>query len=242
MKPMNRRNIVYYPVILYLLLLLVAWLLSWLFGVMNIVDDAGNMRSLMTAEGVRRAVRSSAEVINAAPWGCAMLVVVSAGLFASSGLLRLVCDVAILHRITINQRRAGFMALLVLLLYIIVLLMSVMAPWRLLMGVTDEISVSPLARGWLLLMSVGVLSVSGIYGYVYGNFRSIMDVMNGVGKGVEFFIPAFMAILPATALLSCMQYMGVFDIFGGFSSARETVEDVVYFFPFLFVLFTRNRF
>lgn len=239
---MNRRNIVYYPVIFYLLLLLVAWLLSWLFGVMNIVDDAGNMRSLMTAEGVRRAVRSSAEVINAAPWGCAMLVVVSAGLFSSSGLLRLFCDVVILHRITINQRRAGVMALLVLLLYIIVFLMSVMAPWRLLMGVTDEISVSPLAKGWLLLLSVGVLSVSGIYGYVYGNFRSIMDVMNGVGKDVEFFIPAFMAILPATALMSCMQYMGVFDILGNSSSVRETVEDIVYFFPFLFVLFARNKF
>ncbi len=233
---MNRKNIPYYPLILYISLLLVAWLFSWLFGVLHLVDNSSEIKSLMTAEGIRNAVRSSSDIVNAAPWGSAMMFIVSMGMLYSSGLFGLICDIVSFRRITINQRRAGYMSLLILLLYLIVLVMSVISPWRLLMSVTDDVSVSPLARGWLLLLATAVFSVSGIYGYVYGNFRSIMDVMRGIGKSAVFFIPALMAMLPATALLSSLQYMGVFEFFGVSSCFSGYLSDFVYIFPYFFLI------
>lgn len=232
---MNRRGIYYFPVLAYTFLLLFVWLLSWVVGVVGIVEDGNSMNSLMTAEGLRWAVRNSILTANDAPWGTAMLVLVIIGLLDGSGFLRLLDD--LLHRrpVTVNSRRAAFAALFVLVLYIVVLCLCVVAPWRLLMGVTDSFSSSPMSRGWLLLSFFGVLFFSFIYGYVYGNFRSATDVVHGVGLCVARFVPALLAMLPATALLSCVRYMNLFAWVGVDDAMVASIADVVYLLPFLFV-------
>ncbi len=238
---MNKRTAYYLPALAYIVLLLLVWLLSWIIGVVNIVDDGNLMNSLMTSEGLRWALRSSEQSLNNAPWGTAMFILVIFGLLDCSGLLRLFGDIISFRTISVNRRRAAYMALLALLLYVCLLCLSVLSSWRLLMGVTDDFSSSPIMHGWMLLLFIATLFVSVIYGYVYGNFRSTTDVICGVGCSVAKFIPALLAMLPATAVLSCLQYMGLPAFWGLSDVHMEYAGILFYLLPFLFVAFLNLR-
>ena len=237
---MNRKGVFYFPLLLYLFLLLSLWLLSWFFGVLQLVfNSTFVVGNLITAEGMRWALRSSLNVVDSAPWGVAMLSVVTYATLAASGLLRLAGDIFSGRMLAANQRRAVAVAAIMLLLYLLLLFACTVAPWNFLLGASYNISVSPLARGWLLLLFIAVLSVSLSYGYVYGNFRSIIDILQGVEENVKMFIPAFLSMLPAVALLSCMHYMAVFELMNLNAATVCTIENVVYAFPFVFVLIVR---
>ncbi|MBR5476561.1 MAG: hypothetical protein IKV17_07070 [Bacteroidaceae bacterium] len=238
---MNSRKILYFPILLYVIALLSLWLLSWLLGVMQLlVDGTFVMGNLMTAEGIRWALRSSLNVVDSAPWGVAMLSVVTYATLAASGLLRLVGDIFSGRMLTANQRRAVAVAAIMLLLYLLLLFACTVAPWNFLLGASYNVALSPLARGWLLVLFVGVLLLSLSYGYVYGNFRSIIDALQRVEENVKMFIPAFLSMLPAVALLSCMRYMAVFELMNMSTTAVCATENIVYAFPFLFVLIVRT--
>jgi hypothetical protein len=238
---MNRKGVFYFPLLLYLFLLLSLWLLSWFFGVLQLVfNSTFVVGNLITAEGMRWALRSSLNVVDSAPWGVAMLSVVTYATLAASGLLRLAGDIFSGRMLAANQRRAVAVAAIMLLLYLLLLFACTVAPWNFLLGASYNISVSPIARGWLLLLFIAVLSVSLSYGYVYGNFRSIIDILQGVEENVRIFIPAFLSMLPAVALLSCMHYMAVFELMNLNVATVCTIENVVYAFPSLFVLIVRT--
>lgn len=231
---MNRSKICFYPVIVYCILLVLLWLLSWLLGVVQLLDGNRLINSLMTAEGVRWAVRNSLLVTDGAPWGSAFLLLTSFGLLVSSGFLRFLCDMFFMRRLSPNRSKAGVMALVVMFVYIFILLLCMMTPWRLLMGVTSDVLSSPLVKGGQLLFLIGSFFVSGIYGYVYGNFRSIIDVVQGVCSFIESYVPALLAMLPANGLLSCMQYMGLFALWNIDETMLEVVLFVLCLLPFLF--------
>ena len=238
---MNRKGVFYFPLLLYLFLLLSLWLLSWFFGVLQLVfNSTFVVGNLITAEGMRWALRSSLNVVDSAPWGVAMLSVVTYATLAASGLLRLAGDIFSGRMLAANQRRAVAVAAIMLLLYLLLLFACTVAPWNFLLGASYNISVSPIARGWLLLLFIAVLSVSLSYGYVYGNFRSIIDALQRVEENVRIFIPAFLSMLPAVALLSCMHYMAVFELMNLNAATVCTIENVIYAFPFLFVLIVRT--
>lgn len=234
---MNRERISYFPLNLYMVLLLSLWLLSWLLGVLQLlVEDTLVLRNLMTAEGVRWALRSSLNSVESAPWGVSMVLVAAYGAIKASGLTQLFGGLLARRALTAVQRRAVVVASVMLLLYVVLLFVCTVAPWQFLLGATADVLVSPLIRGWLLVFFVGVLLVSLSYGYVYGNFRSAIDVLQGVGENAKIFIPALLSLLPATAMLSCMQYMGIPAFLGIDIFYMEIVEDIVCFFPFCFVL------
>lgn len=234
---MNRERISYLPLMLYMVLLLSLWLLSWLLGVLQLlIEDTFALRNLMTAEGVRWALRSSLNSVESAPWGVSMVLVAACGAIEASGLTQLFCGFFARRALTAVQRRAVAIASVMLLLYVSLLFACTVAPWQFLLGATADVSASPLARGWLLILLLGVLLVSLSYGYVYGNFRSTIDVLQGVGESAKIFIPALLSLLPATAMLSCMHYMGIPAFLGVDAHSMAIVEDIVYFAPFLFVL------
>jgi hypothetical protein len=111
--------------------------------------------------------------------------------------------------------------------------MSAVSPWKILSGVTDEAALSPLVQGWAMLLFVGVLSVSLIYGFIYGNYRSIMDVIVSTGRTFILFVPAVMALLPASGIVPCLQYAGVQPIPG---IPWEIVSSILYLLPFIYVM------
>lgn len=231
-------NIRYYPIAFYTAILVAVWLLSWLFGIYEIVaDDVNGVCSLISAEGLRWALRTAQASIAAAPWTVAMLAVVSWSFIAGSGFFDSWTELLRLHCLSANRRRAFIMAVITLLVFVFVLVFAVFSPMRILQGVTSDILSSPLVKGWALLMLVIAMLVSVVYATVSGVYRSFNDMMQSVCKGVSAFVPAFIAFVPASGILPCLQYVGFITD----SSSLLFYELVLYLLPFICVVVDKNK-
>lgn len=236
---MNNRRANYYPLLAYLLLLLMVWIGAFFADVMQLLFGAElPTSSLISAEGVRWAIRTALPSIGAVPWGMVMLLVATYGLLRGSGLVKVLVRLLCLRRLTLSEWRALLFSLAATVCYVALLYMSAVAPWNILSGVTHEPALSPLLQGWVLLLFIGTLFVSLIYGFIYGNFRSIMDVVVSTADTFVLFIPAIMALLPASGIVPCLQYAGVQQVSDMLWSLIETV---LYMLPFLYVLFMEIR-
>lgn len=239
---MNNRRLLYYPAVIYVAILLCVWLLSWVMGAVTLLRGSGaEVAPLVSAEGVRWAVRSASATIDNAPWAAIMLFVTSAGLLWGSGMAR--SARAFLHEGSLSfvERRAWVSALVALLLYVLLLFLCTLSPWNLLLGVTGNILTSPLMQGRVILAFAGLLFVTSVYGFMYGNYRSVVDVACSVGEAFSLFAPAFVAVLPATGIIPCAWYVGVLDLFGVTPQGAAVAADVVYFLPFLYTLYFSYR-
>lgn len=236
---MNDRRACYYPVLVYLSLLLLVWVGAFFADVTQMLSGkALSSSSLISAEGMRWALRTAVPSINALPWGMIMMLVAIFGLLRGSGLARVVGRLFCLHRPTALELRALLFSLAVAICYVVLLYMSSVSPWNLLGGVTEDPALSPLLQGCALLLFVGALIVSLIYGFIYGSYRSIMDIVASTAATFRLFLPAFMALIPASGIIPCLQYAGVQSIFG---ISWSTFSAILYSLPFLYLLLMKLR-
>ena len=230
MNPMNKWNGRYFPVLLYSLLLVAIWVASWIMGIAGLLSSGVQRNeSLLSAPGIRWALRSAADSIEAAPWGSAVLCVVALGLLYGSGLLETAALVARRKSLSHNRKMAAILSLLLFLFCVVLVLLCTFAPWNVLAAATSGFFSSPLAVGFLPLSFVVVLTVAAMHGAVSGHYRSLSDVLDGVCRLFSLFLPAFVAMLPASGLLPCLSYVGA-GVYAGY------VEQLLYAFPFIFLL------
>ena len=205
---MNNSRKHYYPLLLYVVLLLLVWAFSFFRDIALLLNgSAQSAVSLITAEGVRWAVRAAQPSLQAVPWGAALLLVATAGLLQGSGFTKSVVALLHLRRLTRTQWRAFGFSTVAGVIYGVLLYMSATAPWNLLCGVTNEPALSPLLQGWPLLLFIGVLCVSLVYGFIGGNYRSAIDVASSMGNTFSIFVPAIMSLIPASGITPCLHYV-----------------------------------
>ncbi len=233
---MNNRRL-YYPAVAYTIVLVALWLLSWLFAVTRLfVDGGGQVRSLVSAEGLRWAVRSAAGTVDTAPWAAVCFFVAVAGVLSGSGMVKSVRGLLHGKNMGINERRAWLFAFFALLLFAIALFAATVAPWHLMLGVTGELSSSPLSQGWLFLLFLLVLLVASVYGYIYGNYRSLIDIARSIGGAFSLFAPALLAVVPASGILPCVEFTGFLAPLGLAPAVFAAAANILYTFPFAYVL------
>ena len=232
---MSDRRAAYYPALAYSLLLLLVWGGSWLIAVLQLfMGDLFDVNSLVSGEGVRWALFSVGSSVEAAPWGTAFFLLFIAGLLDGSGLLRLVGNI-FKRRVSGNELRSLLFALSALLLYVVVLFLFTLSPWDALRGVTGDIGNSPLSNGWLLLLFVGMLMTALVYGFMYGNYRTVVDVIGSTSGFVRLFVPALLAMLPASGIMPCLHYTGLDIMLGIDNENAMAVETVIYCLPFVYM-------
>lgn len=232
---MSDRRAAYYPALAYSLLLLLVWGGSWLIAVLQLfMGDLFDVNSLVSGEGVRWALFSVGSSVEAAPWGTAFFLLFIAGLLDGSGLLSLVGNI-FKRRVSGNELRSLLFALSALLLYVVVLFLFTLSPWDALRGVTGDISNSPLSHGRLLLLFIGVLMTALVYGFMYGNYRTLVDVIGSASGFVRLFVPALLAMLPASGIMPCLHYTGLDIMLGIDNENAMAVETVIYCLPFVYM-------
>ena len=235
---MNNRRAAYYPALFYVLVLIVLWLVSWFMSVFQLLSGTdATVVSLVSGEGVRWVLLNVHAFLGAAPWGCVVFLMLVTGLLSGSGLLQLFAKLCALKKISNNELHSFLFALSVLLLYVAIVFMFTVSPWHTLLGVTGELSSSPLARGWMLVLFVGVLVMSLVYGFIYGNYRTLVDVVASAGDFAVKFMPALLAVLPATCIMPCLQYSGIDVVYGLSVEGMGILSAVIYLFPFVYILF-----
>ena len=234
---MNNRRL-YYPAVAYLLLLVGVWLLSWLLGVVALLSGAhSDVFSLVSAEGLRWALRSATESINSAPWAGILLFVTSAGLLAGSGVVKSVRGLLRGGSLAYVERRAWSMAALAFFLYLFLLFVCTFYPWNILLGVTGSFGTSTIVQGGAIILFLGLLFVTSIFGFIYGNYRSVVDIMRSVGSSYSLFAPALVAVLPASGIIPCAEYADILSILDVSLQEVAFFTHVMYLLPFVYIIF-----
>lgn len=235
---MNKKRAYYYPVSIYLLVLLMVWIGSFFVDVAQMLSGGSHVNSsLLSAGGIRWAVRNALPAINALPWGIFMLSVVMLGLLRGSGLASALCRLVRFRRLSGSEVRALAFSLALIVCYILLLYMSTSSPWNLLSGVSEDSSLSPIVQGRVILLFFGVLLMSLIYGFIYGNYRSVMDIFTSAADAFKLFVPAFLALIPASGIVPCLQYAGVESVLG---LSWNVINVTLYLLPFIYLIILDN--
>ncbi len=240
LKPMNDKREYYNPVIAYSLLLLLVWLLSWVVDMVAMFSGWEiTINSLVSSEGVRWAARNAMLALDSVPWGIFMLLLAMVALLSGSGVVRMLGHLFKSFSLTKNERRSALFAFLALLLYAVLVYLATLSPFNILLGVTGHFASSPLMHGIPLLTFIAVLIVSLIYGFMYGNYRSLLDVVSSMGETYSFYMPALIALIPASGIMPCVEYTGVLELTGCAGCSMHVVTGIVYLIPFLYVVMLR---
>lgn len=240
-KSINRRFL-YYPAVFYVGLLLLVWLLSWLGSVAELALGKSLVtQSLLSASGIRWAVRTALHTIDAAPWAVIMLAISSVGLLTGSGIVKSGKKLLAGGKLALNESRAWLFACLAVVLYVLALFVCTLSPWNLLLGVTDDIYASPLAQGYIIICFMGVSLVATSFGFIYGNYRSLIDIARSVGGAFSLFAPALVSVLPATGIMPCVEFAGLLSVLHIEQADAAVVSDVLYLLPFVYVLIVLRK-
>ena len=239
---MIKRRAYYYPLLAYIFSLLLVWVMSLGIDLVRLFSDnsvAGN--SLMSTMGIRWALRNALPSLDALPWGFIVLSIATVGLLRGSGIARMMAHLLGSWRLTKSEGRALLFSLFAVAPFVALVYMLSFSPWKVLLSVTGELASSPLLQGWLPLLFSGVLFVSLVYGFIYGSYRSIIDVAVSVSDTFSLSVPAVLALVPASGIVSCLQYIGFWGYCGLAAEGPESFATVIYVLPFAVVAVLRLR-
>ena len=182
--------------ITFFLLTLVLALFSWVGSVYGM----GEVQSLLSAEGIRWVLGHTLEnYVQAPALGMALVFFMGLGVGFRSGLYdalrRFVQKGKMISR---KERRALTLAVFVFALFLILMGISLFLPWNLFWGVTGSWLHSPISKGMVYLLSVGIGLAGMVYGYVADVYRSMSDVVKGmsclIARRASFFVTLFFVV------------------------------------------------
>ena len=180
----------------FFLLTLALALFSWVGSVYGM----GEIQSLLSAEGIRWVLGHVLEnYVQAPALGLVLVFFMGLGIGIRSGLYaalrRFVQKGKMISR---KERRALVLSIFVFALFLTLIGVVLFLPWNLFWGVTGGWLHSPISKGIVYLLSVGVGLAGMVYGYVADVYRSISDVVKGmsylIARRASFFVTLFFVV------------------------------------------------
>ena len=218
--------------ITFFLLTLVLALFSWIGSVYGM----GEVQSLLSAEGIRWVLGHTLEnYVQAPALGMVLVFFMGLGVGVRSGLYdalrRFVQKGKMVSR---KERRALVLSVSVFVLWGILVDISLFLPWNLFWGVTGGWLHSPISKGMVYLLAVGVGLAGMIYGYVADVYRNLSDVLQGmsclIARRASFFVTLFFVV----QFFSSLEYVRLAE----FLHFPEEILSVIYqlccFIPMFF--------
>ena len=206
---------------LYLLLLFVAVIASWLVGLYGV----SGVRSLLSAEGIRWWMRVVMPSFASAFLPEVMVVLFALGIVRRS------------FRRWNGRAFAAAVAVFVLLLGLV--------GWGVLSGsllsVSGRWAHSPLQVAWLPLLAALVSIPALCYGLASGTYTSGTQVLRALGCEVVRCAPAFVTLFVASQLMAVLAYSGLPTVCGMGESAFRVVKAVVCWLPFVYEYFVKQK-
>lgn len=177
-------------------LVLASWLLS--------ATMAGNVRSLLSSEGVRWFFGGFTAML-ASPWLVwLVLLAMAGGCLWQSGIVSIRLPLSSLHY---RQRVALRTALILLVIYVAAILALTLVPHAVLLSATGRLFPSPFSRAFVPIVSFGVLLVSVAYGWASGSFRSIASIVSAMSTGIAAAAPLFILYVVFVQLYESLRFV-----------------------------------
>ena len=230
-----------HPAVIYLILLILVIVVSWIGSIMEIGRGAGNeelaLRSVLGVPGLRWAVRTAASCLGNAPVGNALMLFMAVGAGRGSGLFRALSR---LRSLSPKEATAFYISVVVLALYICVIVLGVYAGSHLLLGITGTLKGSPLYDGFMFLVMLGIGLPSLVYGLSTETFRTAGDCVDAFCTILPPFAHFLVTMLVAAQLLQTLEYTNIDVLLGITDNAMRIISFLVYWLP-LPIILLRNK-
>ena len=235
---MNKRSLGWlHPAVIYLILLILVIVVSWIGSIMEIGRGAGNeelaLRSVLGVPGLRWAVRTAASCLGNAPVGNALMLFMAIGAGRGSGLFRALSR---LRSLSPKEATAFYISVVVLGLFVCLIVLGVYAGSHLLLGITGTLKGSPLYDGLMFLLMLAVCLPSLVYGLSTETFRTAGDCVNAFCTILPPFAHFLVTMLVAAQLLQTLEYTNIDLLLGISNNAMRIISFLVYWLPLPIIL------
>ena len=226
-----------HPAVIYLILLLLVIIVSWIGSIMESSSVAGNgdltLRSVLGVSGLRWAIRTAATCLGNAPVGNALMLFIAIGAGKGSGLFRALSR---LHNLSPKEATAFYISLVVLAIYVLLIVLGVFAGSHLLLGITGTLKGSPLYDGIMFLIMLAVCLPSLVYGLSTETFCTAGDCVDAFCTILPPFAHFLVTMLVAAQLLQTLVYTNIDVLLGISDNAMRIISFLIYWLPLPIIL------
>ncbi len=208
-----------------------------LFSWIGSVYGAGEVQSLLSAEGIRWMLGHVVEnYVQTPALGLVLVLFMGLGVGIRAGLydvLKRFCrKEKLLSR---KERRALLMSAIAFGLFVALIVVALLLPWNFLYGVTGSWEHSPIAKGWSYLLSVGIGLSGMVYGYVSDVFRNLADVVRGMSLLISRLASYFVTLFFVVQFFSSLAYTGLAEWIGLPNGVVEVLFQLFCYLPLLMI-------
>ena len=226
-----------HPAVIYLILLILVIIVSWIGSIMEISRVGGNgelaLRSVLGVPGLRWTVRTAASCLGNAPIGNALMLFMAIGVGRGSGLFR---ALARLRNLSPKEATAFYISLIVLAIYICLIVLGVFVGSHLLLGITGSLKSSPLYDGFMFLLMLAVCLPSLVYGLSTETFRTAGDCVDAFCTILPPFAHFLVTMLIAAQLIQTLEYTHIDAIIGITANSMQVISFLLYWLPLPIIL------
>ena len=230
-----------HPAVIYLILLILVIIVSWIGSIMEISRVGGNsdlaLRSVLGVPGLRWAVRTAATCLGNAPVGNALMLFIAVGTGRGSGLFRALSR---LRNLSPKETTAFYISMVVLAIFIFLIVLGVYAGSHLLLGITGSLKGSPLYDGFMFLVMLAVCLPSLVYGLSTETFRTAKDCVDAFCTILPPFAHFLVTMLIAAQLIQAIGYTRIDALLGLSNNSMQVISFLLYWLP-LPILLLRNQ-
>lgn len=235
---MNKRSLGWlHPAVIYLILLILVIVVSWIGSIMEIGRVGGNdelaLRSVLGVPGLRWAVRTAASCLGNAPVGNALMLFMAIGAGRGSGLFRALSR---FRSLSPKESTAFYISMVVLALFVCLIVLGVFAGSHLLLGITGTLKGSPLYDGFMFLVMLGIGLPSLVYGLSTETFRTAQDCVDAFCTILSPFAHFLVTMLVGAQLLQTLEYTNIDVLLDISDNAMRIISFLVYWVPLPIIL------
>ena len=226
-----------HPAVIYLILLILVIIVSWIGSIMEISRVGGNdelaLRSVLGVPGLRWAVRTAASCLGNAPFGNALMLFMAIGAGRGSGLFR---ALARIRNLSPKEMTAFYISMVVLVIYLSLIVLGLFTGSHLLLGITGNLKGSPLYDGFMFLVMLGICLPSLVYGLSTETFRTAGDCVDAFCTILPPFAHFLVTMLIAAQLIQTLEYTHIDAIIGITANSMQVISFLLYWLPLPIIL------
>lgn len=235
----ERKRHIPHPAQLFLLLLVVLMLFSWIASILEQRNVSNNgelvIRSLLDPQGIRWFVRNSVTAIGDAPVGNALLLICTCAIASRSGLPTAICSMFQPAGLSYKEKIGSLLAVVVFLVGILSIIMGTVAGHHVLLGLDGSITSGPLREGFMLVLFLLLSLPCVLFGLATGIFRSTYDILAAVLDTAPLTTSYLIAVFVGAQMLTSFDYSGLGVMYGMGDTFIMVSRIIVYWGALLWV-------
>lgn len=221
----------WHPAVIYMFMLVAVVLVSWIGSCYEIRSATGNtdqlVRSVLTPPGLRWMGRTAAGALVAAPFGQAVMLLLSVGVIKRSGLLK-----AISKPESARQRVSLILAAVIFVVVLLLILSGLLLGQRPFLSLTGTIAGSPIAENPLSFILLLVLTPSLAFGFSAGKLKTLSDCVDIMTHSIKDGAAFLLTMMVAAQLIQVLDYTRLLSGFGMTEQIFSILSFLIYWIPF----------